>query len=399
MTQKDNGRQLRVAMVVASPFPANHGTPAGIREASEAIAARNHQVHVVTYHFGEGSPPKNVEIHRIVNIGFRRKVVVGPSFEKPILDLFLLAKLIRVVIRERLDLIHAHNYEGALVGYLASIVTRRPLVYNAVNTMIDELPTYNFFKPRILAVWLARLLDYWVPRMADKIISISDDLARFLDARGIRPERIQVIPLGVDQTHFTGSNGSVIRDRYHLGGAPVVMYTGILDRLQRVDYLLMAMTIVKEKIANARLLIVANVAKERDMKDCWTMIRELNLQGYVDIISNRPFEEIPLFLAAADVTVVCRPNCPGFPVKLLNYMAAGKAIVVFEGSAKGLQTMRHDWQALGQGIITVLQDPVFAQTLGRNSRQWVSENLSWPNLAEKIEKIYFDLLERQRDGI
>jgi glycosyltransferase involved in cell wall biosynthesis len=159
-------------------------------------------------------------------------------------------------------------------------------------------------------------------------------------------------------------------------------------------------------IANARLLIVANVAKERDMKDCWTMIRELNLQGCVDIISNRPFEEIPLFLAAADVTVVCRPNCPGFPVKLLNYMAAGKAIVVFEGSAKGLQTMRHavvvkdhDWQALGQGIITVLKDPVFAQTLGRNSRQWVSENLSWPNLAEKIEKIYFDLLERQRDGI
>ena len=370
MSQKDNGRQLRVAMVVASPFPANHGTPAGIREASEAIAARNHRVHVVTYHFGEGIPPKNVEIHRIVNIGFRRKVVVGPSFEKPILDLFLLAKLIRVIVREQVDLIHAHNYEGALVGYLASIVTRRPLVYNAVNTMIDELPTYNFFKPRILAVWLARLLDYCVPRMADKIISISEDLARFLNARGISPERIEVIPLGVDGTRFNGRDGSVVRGQYRLGESPVVMYTGILDRFQRVDYLLRAMRIVLEKIGNARLLIIANIAKEQDIKDCRTMIRKLNLHGCVEVITNRPYEEIPLFLAAADVAVVCRPNCPGFPVKLLNYMAVGKAIVAFEGSAKGLRHMKqavvvkdHDWQGLGQGITELLE-------IGRLRRHW-----------------------------
>jgi 1,2-diacylglycerol 3-alpha-glucosyltransferase len=402
---EDKNKPLKVAMVIASPFPANHGTPAGIREMAEAIASRNHQVHVVTYHFGEGIPPKDVQIHRIVNLGFRQEVVVGPSFEKPILDVFLLIKLIRVIATQKIDLIHAHNYEGGLIGYLAKIMTGRPLIYNAVNTMIDELPTYDFFRPKALAVWLAKFLDYWVPRMADKIISISDDLARFLVARGIKPERIEVIPLGINRAHFNGKNGSVIRHQYRLGQRPVVMYTGILDRFQRVDYLLKAMRIVLGEIGNARLLIVANVAKEQDITDCWTMIRELNLQEHVDIIANRPFEEIPLFLAAADVTVLCRPNCPGFPVKLLNYMAAGKAIVLFEGSAKGLQPLKHavvikdhDWQALGQGVVTVLKDPVFGQTLGRSAQQWANENLSWPNLAEKIEEIYFELLERQPDG-
>ena len=83
------------------------------------------------------------------------------------------------------------------------------------------------------------------------------------------------------------------------------------------------------------------------------MIPELALDGHVTIIPNRSFEEIPHFLAAADVTVVPRPHCPGFPVKLLNYMAAGKPIVVFAGSAMGLLHLLHaflvgdhDWQGL-----------------------------------------------------
>ena len=43
-------------MLAACPFPANHGTPGSIRELAEATADRGHEVHVVTYHFGENLP-------------------------------------------------------------------------------------------------------------------------------------------------------------------------------------------------------------------------------------------------------------------------------------------------------------------------------------------------------
>jgi glycosyltransferase involved in cell wall biosynthesis len=55
----------------------------------------------------------------------------------------------------------------------------------------------------------------------------------------------------------------------------------------------------------------------------------------------------------------------------------------------------HDWQALGYGILTLLQDPALARTLGHNARRWASEHLSWPTLAEKIEHVYYELLEPQ----
>ena len=174
-----------------------------------------------------------------------------------------------------------------------------------------------------------------------------------------------------------------------------MVYTGILDRLQRLDYLLQAMRLVVQHIAEARLLLVANLAKTQDVHDCQTLIRTLDLQEHVEIITQVPFAEIPLFLAAADVTVVCRPQCPGFPIKLLNYMAAGKPIVAFEGSAKGLRHLQqafvvpdHDWQGLGGGMVTLLQDPLLAQSLGQHAQQWVQEQFAWPRLVEKIEHVY-----------
>lgn len=398
-------RPLRIAMVVASPFPANHGTPGSIREMAAVLAERGHDLHIVTYHFGEGPGPRGVTIHRIPDFGWSRKVVVGPTMERPFLDFLMLFTLCRVIRRQNIDLIHAHNYEGALVGYGGCLITGKPLIYNAVNTMSDELPSYNFFRPRILGIWLARLLDYWVPRMADRIVAIAPEIARVLSLQGIKPDRLHMVPLGIEVDQFAGKDPAIIRERFSLVGKPLVIYTGILDRLQRIDYLLQAMKSVVAAIPDARLLLAATIVKENDLEECRRMIRQGNLEKHVIIAAGTSFEEIPFFLAAADVAVVCRPRCPGVPVKLLNYMAAGKPIAAFEGSAKGLQHMRNawvvsdgDWQGLGRGIVCLLQSPDLATQLGNNAREWVKANLAWPKITGQVENIYYDLLRQQGDG-
>jgi hypothetical protein len=44
-------------------------------------------------------------------------------------------------------------------------------------------------------------------------------------------------------------------------------------------------------------------------------------------------------------------------------------------------------------MLTLLQHPALARTLGCNARQWANEHLSWPTLAERIEHVYYELLE------
>jgi glycosyltransferase involved in cell wall biosynthesis len=399
MTNRAETPHFRIAMAVASPFPANHGTPGSIREMAEAIAARGHEIHVVAYHFGDGPAPPGVQVHHIPDLGMGRKVTVGPTWQKPLQDLQMVLTLRRVVKETNADLIHAHNYEGALVGYLAHLLTGRPLLYNACNTMGDELTSYGFL-PNFIASPLAKTLDYVVPRLPDTTVAVSEDLARFLAGQGVPKERLHAIPLGIDPGIFDRVDHEAARKKVRGDDPrPIVIYTGCLDGLQRIDYLLQAMTEVVPKRPDVRLLLLANAVKERDLARYQEMARELGIASQLEVVPSDSFEDVPVYLSAADVAVVPRPACPGFPVKLLNYLAARKPTVVSAGSSKGLtdgENSRlapdHDWRALGKGILELLEDREKAERLGRNGRVFVEERYAWPVLTDRMIDVYRDLV-------
>lgn len=399
-------KSLNIAMVVASPYPANHGTPGSIREMAEAVYRLGHKVHIVTYPYGEDNlniKPNGIKVHRVSGIKSGNNIKVGPSYEKIYLDTLLAKKLCQVVREEKIDIIHAHNYEGAIAGYVAKKFTGVPLVYNAINTMIDELHTYNFIRPQAAAKGFARILDYTVPRTADSVLAISDELVRFLLSKKVLASKIARIPLGVNFSMFNGKDPLLMRKKYGIGNKPLIVYTGILNEFQRVDYLLNAMKVVVNQIEDAVLLIVPNLIDKADLQRHQALARELNIEKNVIFTDPRPFSEVPYFLASADVTVLPRPECPGFPVKLLNYMAAGKPIVAFKGSSKGLENMEnailaddHSWEQMGDGILKILSDSSLAKTLGNNAKEYAIHAYGWENIAKGIEKTYLNALTQRQ---
>jgi 1,2-diacylglycerol 3-alpha-glucosyltransferase len=175
----------KVAMVAACPFPANYGSPGAIREMAESLATLEHEVHIVTYPFGEELPVRHVKIWRAWGWRKKPRIYSGPSVEKLLLDLLLLIKLCRVITKENIEIIHAHNYEGALIGFIAKLMTGRPLLYNAVNLMSDELPMYEFLRPAFLARRVAQFLDFLITRVPDGFIAITEDLRAALVTRDV----------------------------------------------------------------------------------------------------------------------------------------------------------------------------------------------------------------------
>ena len=394
-------KSLAIVMVAACPFPSNHGGAASIREMSEALSSRGHKVHVVTYPINQQIPVDGVTVHTAGNMFRNKKVSVGPTYYKPLLDLLLVHKVRKIIEQESIDIIHAHNYEGAIVGYIAKKFTRRPMLYNAVNNMIDELPSYNFIKPEILSIGLANMLDKYIPRMGDYITVVSEELYDFLSKKGIPRDLMSIIPAGVNTEMFGCKDRDLMRNKYNIGARPLVVYTGTLSPFQRVDLLLKAMRVVVDRIKDAVLLVVGNIINPKDLDDHMRLTVDLGLKNNVIFTEECPLDEIPYFLASADVTVVPRPFCPGFPVKLLNYMAAGKAIVTFEGSEKGLINMHnaiivkgYDCEGFGKAIITLINDPELSERLGVNAKKAIKGNFDWSTLAIRIEEIYYKILNR-----
>jgi glycosyltransferase involved in cell wall biosynthesis len=387
--------KFKVAMVAACPFPANHGTPAAIRELSQTLAELGHEVHVVTYPLYEEGIEINsrVKLHRT---GRERqgKIVVGPFWERFLFDLLLPFKLCATVKQEGLDVIHAHNYEGLLAGIWAKFWTGRPLIYNAINTMVDELPDYGFIKPRFLAVLVAKFLDRFPPRLANFVIADTPALRQFLITQGVKPEKIEFIPSGVDLNFFREANPRRVRETNKLGDRPLVIYTGTFDNFQGLDLLFSAFKEVKRHVSEAVLMLVGSTVRKKDLEKYEKMANDLDLSAAV-IFTNADLQEIPDYLATADVAVVPKRWSPGIPTKLLNYLAAGRPVVSFEGSAHFLKgsggayiVSGDDWQALAKGIVKLLLDRELASEFACKGRKLIEQHYDWYNLCGKIAGIY-----------
>jgi len=401
---RNGAERYSIAMVAACPFPANHGSAASIREMSDTLSQMGHSVHIVTYQTGQTDiAVGHAKLHRTGPFRPERNAKVGPSPQKFREDLALLRLLRRVIKREQIDIIHAHNYEGALIGVMVKWMTGRPMLYNAVNLMSDELAGYRFIRPAWLARAIARSLDWFVPIFPDHITAVSPELKQWFVKRGIADRKVDMIPAGIVPEMFDNADPEKIRRRHGISGRAIVMYTGVLNAFQRIDYLLRAFAVVSKQLPDALLVMVSPLVSESHEREHKKAAERFGIADSITWIAPHSLEDLPSYLALADVTVISRPECPGHPVKLLNYMLAGKPIVCFEGAAKGLRHLHdafivpnHDCEALGSGIVTLLQDRELAARLGANARATVINNFDWRRICQRIERIYDGLLGKSQ---
>jgi len=382
-------------MVAACPFPANRGTPSRILRMAEAIADRGHEVHVVTYHFGTDVPTRGIHIHRVPKVG-KPYFGSGPTYRKLLLYDPLLTRLLRKVLREYcIDLIHAHHFEGALVALAARGWRDLPIIYDAHTMLSGELNQYRFRMPRPLKNWFARHLDRFVPKKSEHVIAVSETLKDSLVQLGIPSERISVVPTGVNLETFEGDTGkSLVAGRHGITTEKVVVYAGSTAAFQGVTNLLEAIPYVLQEEPETMFFIVGK--KNSTLS---SLCKSKDIADHVIFTGERPFEEVRNFLAQARVAVIPRPECPGIPQKLTNYMAAGCAIVSFQGSAKllthevnGIVVPDANIRIMAEAIVRLLRNRELADRLGENARQSVVQ-YDWRCLAERVEKIYKDFVK------
>ncbi len=395
-------RRLKICMLAACPFPANHGTPGSIREMAEAVCELGHEVHVVTYHFGDETEIQGVHLHRIRPLTKDRRVVVGPTVKRPLYDLQMVFEAVRVVRRHKIDVVHAHAYEAALVAKLVRMMTGCRFVYSAHNRMGDELASYRFFRYRWLSDLIAWTLDATVPRMGDLCLPHSQNLEDFLHQKGLQDRCEPVLNFGIDLSQTPSGDGQRYVEKYDLGGGPTIVYAGVMNRFQRLDLLLEAMQRVLAQQPEAKLVLAVNVPNQEAEASVRQQAVALGIAQRLVITEPMNLEAVRELLQVCDVGVVPRPAAPGFPIKLLNYMAAKLPCVMFESSASRLQHGEQVFLAqsdtadsLGEALLTVIEDPSLGQRLAEAGYQFVRQHHDRRSTAQQVCRSYWRLLGQE----
>lgn len=236
---------------------------------------------------------------------------------------------------------------------------------------------------------LAREREEAVFRGADAVLCVSEGVASYVRTHGAATERVQVVPNGVDDSRFhPGVSGDEVRSRYGLENALVIGFAGSLKPWHGMDLLLEAFSRVAEP--HWRLLIVGEGPEGDRLK---ALARELIIADRVVFAGAVHHDIIPAHVAAFDIAVAPYRGASEFyfsPLKLYEYLAAGRAIVASD-VGQIASAIRHlengylvppdDAAALAAGLARLAADGALRSKLSSRAPRCVQ---SWDHVAERV---------------
>jgi glycosyltransferase involved in cell wall biosynthesis len=309
------------------------------------------------------------------------------------------------------NLIHERFNLLALGGAWASKKLGIPLVLE-VNADLLEQRKFKGIPER----GLRRLFAVWATRVcfntAAKIICISVGLKDHLSSKwNIEDSKLTVLPCAADVDAFEpNDNSNLVRRGLGLTTEPIVIWVGGYYPWHDLDLLLESFAQVLKRNSNARLVLVGDGQTRQSIAQ---RVQQNGLQHSVIMTGAIAHTRVPEMLSIADVAVV--PSAPvaasrggtGTPLKLFEYMAAGKAIVatalneaaeVIQDGHNGLLVEAGDVNGFAEAILTLLNDPVERVRLGQNARQQAIELYSWEQYTRRLEETYLNVLGNAQSG-
>jgi glycosyltransferase involved in cell wall biosynthesis len=266
------------------------------------------------------------------------------------------------------------------------ITVDRRLEMAAARTRYRKLTLHRWYSFTTMQTRVARRL----PRVVTVSESSLDDISR--DHR-VPPERLHVVPVGVDTTSF--------RPLAHVARVPGrLMTTASADvAMKGLRFLLEALAKVRTEREDAHLVVIG---KPREATETMATIERLGLGGVVEFVSGVPEERIVELYAEAELAVV--PSLyEGFSLPAVEAMACAVPLVATTGGALPEVAGRDretaflvppgDAGALATTILAALADPDLRARVGAAGRERVAERWSWRATAEATVEQYRALLE------
>jgi len=303
------------------------------------------------------------------------------------------------------DLIHERFNLLSLGGAWASRKLGIPFVLE-VNADLLEQRKFKGTPER----GLRRLFSVWATRIcfntAAKIICISGSLKDHLSRKwNIEDSKLTVVPCAADVDALgPNNNPELVRRDLGLTTEPVVIWVGGFYPWHDLELLLESFTLVLERHPNAKLVLVGDGQTRQSIAH---NVQANGLEQSVIMTGAIAHSDVPRMLSIADIAVV--PSAPvpasrggtGTPLKLFEFMAAGKPIVataldqaaeVIQNSNTGLLVEAGNVNRFAEAILTLLNDPAERRRLGQNARQRTIELYSWEQYTRKLEEIYLSVL-------
>lgn len=320
-----------------------------------------------------------------------KPIILGKKHK---LDFSVLIRLIDIIKKRKIDMVHTWMFTANMWGRLAAIICNTKVIISSERTTSTCKSTIQKLINRVLTLF------------TDIILANSQGVKNSLIAiERIPPSKIKVIYNGIDLPLFHGLSNMAIKHKYDINENTIVIGNVCrFDMAKDLDtFVEMAYLLVK-KYEDLRFLIIGGAYLSKEVPYLEHIIRRINVLELSDKIAITGFvENVPEFLSVINIFVQTSTR-EGLPNALMEAMAMGKAVVatavggtseLINDGINGYLVSPKDVNAMCNKVRILINNPVLRSRFGEAAQMTIQQNFSLQTMVEKTQLLYEELYEKK----
>lgn len=377
---------------VTSSFKPSWETGGVVKVAYDmSLALKNAGHEVTVYTTDRGAKRLNVPKNTITHVDGIRvcyfRNISNFLANKKIVTPYLLPFMAKKEII-KFDVIHIHEHRSLLAVIVCHYARKYgvPYIIQAHGSLPSKIGK------SILKQWSDHIFGNQVLWGASSGLPLNNTEAEQYNLMGVKPEKIQIIPNGIDLTeHENLPTANVFRKKYGIQqNQKIILYVGRLDSTKGIDLLIRSFAEILTKERYTRLFIIGGGEQKGDLEQ---IVTSLNLENNISFTGFVTKEDKMAAYVDADVFVT--PSFTGFPMTFLEACLCGTPIVTtdkgdfldwIDGEVGFV--VKYNQEELAEAILRILCDDELRRRFAERGQELVQSRYNWGAIVKEIEAIY-----------
>jgi len=285
------------------------------------------------------------------------------------------------------------QFFNGLAGYFVSRLKRIPWLLEIRDLWPESILAVGAIKNKKV-IRMLEGIETFAYKKADRIVSVTESFTHHIQARGVDPDKIQVIKNGVDLSLFNDmADGASLRDELGIGDRFVASYVGTHGMAHGLETVLRAADRLRDN-KNIVFLLVGDGAEKANLS---RLKEEMELDNVI-MVDQQPKEKMPEIWAITDVSLVLLKKLDLFlsviPSKIFESMAMGKPIVlgvmgesaeIINDAGSGIPIEPENDEELANTVEKLFVDQALVSNMCKSGKEYVVKYFDRKKLAKVFE--------------
>lgn len=382
----------RVLFISPQPYFQWRGSPIRVGFNMLALSELGYDVDLLTLPFGEERETPGVRTIRVSNIFGLNDIPIGPSIWKVPFDFKLFLRARKLIKEQPYDVIHAVEDAGFIAVPLAR-ASKAKLVFEKHS----DPKSYRKNWVRNLVMWAYGKVEAFSIRHADAVIGTGPGLVA--QAKQFEPDKPCHHIFDIPSSLAEPESGRVQALRSQLrrkDDEVLIAYVGSFAVYQGIELLFSSIPEVVRAEPRARFLIIGGTADE--IHERTEILRAARVDHAVSFLGKLPPDELPNYLAAADILLSSRIAGTNTPLKLLDYLKVGRCILATDNEANrqildetSAYFVQPEVSSFAAGIVALVGDEGLRDRLASKGQELIRRTYNFGEFKRRMEIVYAGL--------